>query len=107
MKRTKLSEKPWYNGAVIACIAVAFYVLLANLGTVLSSVRFFLGNFNSIVLGAIFAYLMNPLAKFFDKKVTVLFPYFFCFKISNPLKSTFCECSTIIIPPFITCKTSS
>lgn len=69
MKRTKLSEKPWYNGAVIACIAVAFYVLLANLGTVLSSVRFFLGNFNSIVLGAIFAYLMNPLAKFFDKKV--------------------------------------
>ena len=51
MKRTKLSEKPWYNGAVIACIAVAFYVLLANLGTVLSSVRFFLSNFNSIVLG--------------------------------------------------------
>ena len=69
MKRTKLSEKPWYNGAVIACIAVAFYVLLTNLGTVLSSVRFFLSNFNSIVLGAIFAYLMNPLAKFFDKKV--------------------------------------
>ncbi len=69
MKRTKLSERPWYNGAVIACIAVAFYVLLTNLGTVLSSVRFFLGNFNSIVLGAVFAYLMNPLAKFFDKKV--------------------------------------
>lgn len=69
MKRTKLSEKPWYNGAVIACIAVAFYVLLTNLGTVLSSVRFFLSNFNSIVLGAIFAYLLNPLAKFFDKKV--------------------------------------
>ena len=69
MKRTKLSEKPWYNGAVIACIGVAFYVLLSNLGTVLSSVRYFLGNFNSIVLGAIFAYLMNPLAKFFEKKV--------------------------------------
>lgn len=69
MKRTKLSERPWYNGAVIACIAVAFYVLLTNLGTVLSSVRSFLGNFNSIVLGAVFAYLMNPLAKFFDKKV--------------------------------------
>lgn len=51
MKRTELSEKPWYNGAVIACIVVAFYVLLANFGTVLSSVRFFLGNFNSIVLG--------------------------------------------------------
>ena len=69
MKRTKLSEKPWYNGAVIACIAVAFYVLLTNLGTVLSSVRFFLSNFNSIVLGAIFAYLMNPLAKLYQRSV--------------------------------------
>lgn len=38
MKRKKLSEKPWYNGAVIACIAVAFYVLLTNLGTVFSAV---------------------------------------------------------------------
>ena len=69
MKRTKLSERPWYNGAVTACIAVAFYVLLANLSTVLSSVRYFLGNFNSIVLGAVFAYMMNPLAEFFEKKV--------------------------------------
>lgn len=69
LKRTKLSEKPWFNGAVIACIAVVFYVLLSNLGTVLSSVRYFLSNFNSIVLGAVFAYMMNPLAKFFEKKV--------------------------------------
>lgn len=69
MKRTKISEKPWYNGAVIACIAVAFYVLLTNLSTVLSSARFFLSNFNSIVLGAVSAYMMNPLAKLFEKKI--------------------------------------
>ena len=69
MKRFKLSEKKWFNGAVIACIAVAFYMLLANLSTVISSVGFFLGSFNSIILGAIFAYFLNPLAKFFEKKV--------------------------------------
>ena len=69
MKRFKLSEKKWFNGAVIACIAVAFYMLLANLSTVISSVGFFLGSFNSIILGAIFAYFLNPLARFFERKV--------------------------------------
>ena len=67
--KKRLSEKPWYNGAVIACIGVAFYVLLSNLPTVLSSVRVFLGSFNSIVLGAIFAYILNPLARFFERKL--------------------------------------
>ena len=69
MKSKKLSEKPWFNGAVIACIGVICYVLLSNLGTVLSSVSYFLGNFYSILLGAIFAYILNPLANFFDCKV--------------------------------------
>ena len=65
MKQNKLSEKKWYNGAVVACIGVAFFMLLANLSTVLSSVRSFLGNFNSIFLGIVFAYILNPLARFF------------------------------------------
>ena len=67
MKSKKLSEKPWFNGAVIACIGVICYVLLSNIGTVLSSVSHFLGNFYSILLGAIFAYILNPLANFFDR----------------------------------------
>ena len=69
MNGRKLSEKKWYNGAVIACIGVAFYALLMNLSTVISSVGFFLSSFNSIVLGAIFAYFLNPLAMFFEKRV--------------------------------------
>ena len=71
MKSKKLSEKPWYNGAVIACIGVAFFALLMNLGTVLSSVKYFLGNFNSVMLGVVFAYVLNPLAAFFDKPEAV------------------------------------
>ncbi len=65
MSKNTLSEKKWFTGAVIACIGVAFYVLLTNLGTVISSVGFFLGSFKSIFLGTIFAYVLNPLARFF------------------------------------------
>ena len=69
MNHTKLSEKKWYNGAVVACIGVAFYVLLTNLSTVLAAVNYFLSSFNAIVLGAIFAYLLNPIAKFYETKL--------------------------------------
>ena len=69
MKLKKLSQKPWYNGAVIVCIGVAFYVLLTHFGSVLSAVGGFLGNFRVIILGIVFAYVMNPLANFFSNKV--------------------------------------
>ena len=65
MKLKKLSEKKWYTGAVIACIGVAFYVLLTNLGSVLSAIGAFIGNFRAVILGVVFAYIINPLAKLF------------------------------------------
>ena len=65
----KLSEKKWYNGAVVACIGVGFFMLLANLKTVMSAVGFFLGSFRPIFLGIIFAYILNPLARFFYHRV--------------------------------------
>ncbi|MBQ6366366.1 MAG: AI-2E family transporter [Oscillospiraceae bacterium] len=69
MKFKNLSEKKWYTGAVIACIGVAFYVFLTNFGTVLATVSRFLGNFKVVFLGLIFAYVLNPLANFFYRKV--------------------------------------
>lgn len=69
MKFKKMSQKPWYNGAVIACIGVAFYVLLTHFGSVLSALSGFLRNFRVIILGIVFAYVMNPLANFFSNKV--------------------------------------
>ncbi len=54
---------------MIACIGVAFYVLLANLSTATSSAGYFLGSFNAIILGMIVAYFLHPLARFFDRKV--------------------------------------
>ncbi len=69
MKNRRLSEKKWFNGAVIVCIGVAFYVLLTNLGPVMSAVSKFLGSFRSILLAIIFAYILNPFAKFFYYRV--------------------------------------
>ena len=69
MKLKKLSEKKWYTGAVVACIGVAFYVLLTNISSVLSAVGSFLGNFKAIFVGIVFAYILNPLANFFSQRV--------------------------------------
>lgn len=68
MNPKKLSEKKWYNGAVIACIGVAFYVLLTNLGPVGTAISRFIGYFQAVILGAVFAYIVNPLAKFLYEK---------------------------------------
>ena len=69
MKNRRLSEKKWFNGAVIVCIGVAFYVLLTHLGLVWSAVGKFLGSFRSIFIAIIFAYILNPFAKFFYYRV--------------------------------------
>ncbi len=68
MKFSKLSEKKWYNAAVAACIGVAFYVLLTNLRPVFSALGVFVGHFKAVFLGMVFAYILNPLAKFFYHK---------------------------------------
>ncbi len=69
LKFRKLKEKSWYTGAVIACIGILFYVLLTNLSSVLSMVGSLLGNFKAVFLGIIFAYILNPLARFFYYKI--------------------------------------
>ena len=63
--KQKLSEKKWYNGAVIACIGVTLYVVLTHLSPIWSAVQQFLGNFKAIFLAIVLAYILNPLAKFF------------------------------------------
>ena len=69
LKNIKLSEKKWYNGAVIACIGVAFFVLLMNFNVILHAFMTFIGYFKPVIIGCIFAYMMNPLAQFFYYRV--------------------------------------
>ncbi|MBE7009019.1 MAG: AI-2E family transporter [Ruminococcaceae bacterium] len=63
--KDKLRNRQWYPYAVAACIAVALYVALTHLSTILGGIRTFLGYFNAIFLGAILAYIMNPLASLY------------------------------------------
>lgn len=67
--KEKLKEKNWYANAVALCIPVILYVALTRLGPIGSALGKFAGYFNTVILGLILAYLMNPLAKFFQKKV--------------------------------------
>ena len=69
VKNGRLSEKKWFNGAVITCIGVAFYVLLTHLQPVMSVVGKFLGSFRSVFFAVIFAYIINPFAKIFYYRV--------------------------------------
>lgn len=69
MKINRFSEKKWYPGAVVACIGVAFYVLLTHLGMIFSAAGTFIGYFRAVIIGIVFAYILNPLAKLFYYRV--------------------------------------
>ncbi len=65
--KKKLSDQNWFSYTIALCAAVILYVLLTHLGPVLGVLGTFLGFFNPLFLGCILAYLMNPMAKLFDR----------------------------------------
>lgn len=67
--KKKITEKEWYPYAVAACIAVALYILLTHLSTITAGIGTFLGYFKVVFIAIILAYIMNPLAKFLDRKI--------------------------------------
>ena len=69
MKLKDYKEAKWFNGAVIACIGVAFFVLLTNFPLILDKIGHVLGYFHVIFLGMVLAYILNPVANFFYFRV--------------------------------------
>ena len=67
--KDKLRQKKWYPYAVAACIAVAFYVILTHLGSITSGLVTFIGYFDTVILGCVIAYIMNPLAMLFERTI--------------------------------------
>ena len=67
MKRLK--EKPWFNYAIAACIAVILYVILTHLPGVREGIGTFLGYFRPVILGCVIAYLINPLSKLYERSI--------------------------------------
>ena len=69
MKKNKLSNQKWYNNAVAVLIGVVSYVALTHLSEIADSLRSFSEYFTAVFIGAVIAYLINPLACFFEKNV--------------------------------------
>lgn len=64
----RFRDRKWYPYAVAICIGVAFYVLLMNLGRVGSAAGTFIGYFRAVIFGCVLSYLMNPLARWFERR---------------------------------------
>lgn len=65
----KFKDRPWYSLAVSISIGVILYVVLSNIDDVVHGIGTFLGFFSTVFLGAIIAYIINPLAMFYRKKI--------------------------------------
>ena len=64
----KIRSKNWYPYAVALCIAVVLYVILMHLPAIAGGLKTFGSFFNTVVIGCIVAYLMNPLAMLYERK---------------------------------------
>ena len=55
--------------SVSLAIAVVLYIFLSNFSAVGSAISAFIGYFEAVIIGAVIAYLINPVAKFFDRTI--------------------------------------
>ena len=62
-------EKPWYNTAFALCIAVVLYVLLTHWPGFRAGLRTFLTYFSPVIMGAIIAYIVNPLSLMYGRSI--------------------------------------
>ena len=66
-KIQELIHKRWFATAVAGCITVAFYLILSNLSNIWDSFTQVLSYFSTVVAGCVLAYMMNPLAKLYER----------------------------------------
>ena len=64
-----IKDKPWYPYTVAICIGVVLFVLLIRITSILDVIGNFLGFFSTVFLGAVIAYVVNPLAMLYKTKV--------------------------------------
>lgn len=67
MGKFKLKNASWYPNAVAICIGVILFVLLMRFPEIWRSIKVFVGYFKPVILGCVVAYIVNPLANFFEK----------------------------------------
>lgn len=62
-----LLGKRWFANAVAGSITVVVYLILSNIGELWSGFTHVMGYFSTAMGGAVMAYLMNPLAKLYQR----------------------------------------
>ena len=67
MEPEKRQKPKWRDNALAACVVVTFYVALTHLDIVTGAISVFAGYFRSVILGCALAYLMNPLAAWYQR----------------------------------------
>lgn len=61
--------KEWLPLSLALCAAVALHAVLAHFTAIWSAICTFVGYFSPVVLGAVIAYLVNPLARWFRRRL--------------------------------------
>jgi predicted PurR-regulated permease PerM len=62
-------NRPWVAYTIATCSAVVLFLTLSHIGMIFTAVGTFLGYFTSLLIGVIFAYLLNPVAIFCRDKI--------------------------------------
>ncbi|QFJ54500.1 AI-2E family transporter [Pseudobutyrivibrio xylanivorans] len=65
----KFKEQPWYSLTMSICIGVILFVALIKINSVISGIGTFLGFFSTVFFGGVIAYIINPLAMLYRRKL--------------------------------------
>ena len=67
MKFNELVKQKWAAYTIAVCSGVVLYMLLAHIGIFFGWIGSLWSIFSPVVIGCIFAYLMNPVSNYFEK----------------------------------------
>lgn len=68
-KFDKLKNQRWFAYTFAACVAVVLYLLLSKFPSFWAYFKIFLGYFNTLIIGGVIAYILNPVVSLLDRTV--------------------------------------
>lgn len=69
MFNKRIKSKSWYPYTIALCTAVLLFVLLTHFADIRAGVSTFFGYFMPVIWGCAIAYLINPLANFYNRTI--------------------------------------
>ena len=69
MFKKRIKSKSWYPYTIALCTAVLLFVLLTHFADIRAGISTFFGYFMPVIWGCAIAYLINPLANFYNRTI--------------------------------------